>query len=92
MVFKVFQKLFITLYNYNLFIYFFEITYKFWKCLLRPPLEFPSLWLVDVLQYRPLIGCRENAQDLATKGDFLYDFSWSKFRVSEEGYWKDSQN
>ncbi len=39
------------------FICFFEITYKFWKCLLKPSSwEFPSLWLVDVLECWPLIG------------------------------------
>jgi hypothetical protein len=34
---------------------------------LGPSFKFPSLWLVDVLQYRPLIGCKKNAQELNCK-------------------------
>ncbi len=33
------------------------------KCLLKPSSEFLSLWLVNFLQCRPLIGWRENAQE-----------------------------
>jgi hypothetical protein len=65
-------------------------------------LKFPSLGLVDVLECRPLIGCREN--ELVT-GGFQYYFKESqaasckhfqcqycRFRVFEAGYWKDFQN
>jgi hypothetical protein len=34
------------------------------KCFLKPSSEFSSLWLVDVLWWRPLIGYSENAQEL----------------------------
>ncbi len=75
---KVFQKIFTTLYNYQLFICFFEISYLLWKCLLKPSSEFPSLWLVNVLQCRPHIGCRENVSNLLATGGFLYALSGSK--------------
>jgi hypothetical protein len=75
-----------------------KITYLFWKYLLQP-------WLVVVLQSRPLIGCRENAQELICyrrlpgyfyriTGGFCKHFQCqnSCFKVFEAGYWKDFQN
>jgi hypothetical protein len=59
MVSKIFPKLVPTIYNCIRFICFLEITYTFWKCLLKASAEFPSLWLVDVLHCRPAIGCRK---------------------------------
>jgi hypothetical protein len=47
MVFKVFFKSFSP--PYIIIICFFEITYQFWKCLLKSTSEFSPLWLVDVL-------------------------------------------
>ncbi len=34
------------------------------KFLMKPSSKFSSLWLVDNLRCRPLIGCRENAQEI----------------------------
>jgi hypothetical protein len=72
---------------------------------MKPSSEFPCLWLVDVLQCRTLIGCRENVQgdvnlSLAASGMILQNhrrlpvsiFSVKIPRVFEAGYWKDFQN
>jgi hypothetical protein len=75
MVFKVFQKLFTTL--YNTYINFLFASLKsltdFENAYWNPTQN--SLWLVDVLWCPPLIGCMENAQIC--------------FMVFEAGYWKD---
>ncbi len=86
--------------KFKLFTCFFEITYLFWKCLLKPSSGFPFLWLVDVLLCRTLIGCRENVQNLYCHSRLWVWFTGSlaasrmhfqgqnrRFRVSEEGYW-----
>ncbi len=91
---------------YKLCIWFFENTYWFWKCLLIPSSAFHSPWLVYVLQWRPLIDCRDNAPNLIFSGGFGHNFTGSKaafvcvlfqgqnsrFRVSEEGSCTNFQN
>jgi hypothetical protein len=51
---------------------------NFESCLLKPFSSFHSLWLVDVLQCRPLISWTENVKELTCKGGFRYDFTKSR--------------
>ncbi len=44
-------------------LFWIYLRYLFWKCLVKPSSEFPSLWPIDVLKCRLRIGCRENAED-----------------------------
>ncbi len=97
------SELFTTLYNYQHFLLLSNFS-SFLKCLLKSPSKYSSLWLVDFLQCRPLLSCKENAQELTFNrqlplwfyritGGFLYAFSVSKslhcFRVFKAGYWQD---
>ncbi len=73
------------------------------KFLMKPSSKFSSLWLVDILRCRPLIGCRENAQEIMCHrqlpvwfyritGGLLNGFSVSKSPLWSlwRGYnWKD---
>ncbi len=60
MVFKVFQLRFTTLYNYYFIICIFGIT-NIKNAHTETLFRRSSLWLFDVLYWRPLMGCRENA-------------------------------
>ncbi len=86
-------------------IFNFDMISLFWKWLLNHSSEFASLCLVDVLECRPLIGSRENAQESTCHrrlpvwfyritGGFLQAFYCKnrRFRVFEVGFWKDFQN
>ncbi len=64
MVFKIFIRLSLQYTIVYVLFAFFEITYSFWKCLLKSSTEFPSLRLVNVLHCQTVIGCRKNAPSL----------------------------
>ncbi len=63
-------NLFTTLYTYKLFIFFFEITFKYWKTSLKSFSEYSSLWLGQFLPCWPFIGCKENVSILLVTGGF----------------------
>jgi hypothetical protein len=76
MVSKVFNRLLDMLHKDKLFLWFSKIIYDFLKMLTETSLAFLSLWLVDVLQCRPLIGCRENAPKFTCHMRLsVYDFT-----------------
>ncbi len=74
-----------------------EITYLFWKCLLKPSSEFPSMWLIDVIEEGRAASKGPSASGMNQQNP--QEANWKhfqcenrRFRVFEAGYWKAFQN